>query len=166
MSCNSTYRLRYWNSLFIYFTSFTSNELQQHLPLAVLKQSKSLRWGKACLTSCNSTYRLRYWNSIGVIGLVIKPIGVATALTACGIETIKPIGLNTSPRWRCNSTYRLRYWNPSGGPRQGKSLIKLQQHLPLAVLKPLSAPKSKTNTSCCNSTYRLRYWNVVVTIHV
>ena len=85
ISCNSTYRLRYWN-------------LSRGLPTAQFNQG------------CNSTYRLRYWNIISTFLVLGK---------ACD---------------RCNSTYRLRYWNT-------KSV-------------PLTSPSPG-----CNSTYRLRYWN-------
>ena len=36
----------------------------------------------------------------------------------------------------CNSTYRLRYWNPPReATRKSDSICRLQQYLPLAVLK-------------------------------
>ena len=62
ISCNSTYRLRYWNLL-----------QYSHLRLN----------SDAC---CNSTYRLRYWNVWEPLyrGFCL---GVATVLTVYGIET-------------------------------------------------------------------------------
>ena len=60
-SCNSAYRLRYWNHC---------NELQQRL------------WTRRC----NSAYRLRYWNLTHLLHLA-NLLHVATVLTACGIET-------------------------------------------------------------------------------
>ena len=57
---------------------------------------------------------------------------IATVLTACGIETV--------------------------GAKSGVSRSKLQQYLPLAVLKhPLRAGYSRIFIVHCNSTYRLRY---------
>ena len=58
--------------------------LQQHLPLAVLKQSKI---------------------TPKIIAIKIE---VATALTACGIETTITIS-EYFKSFGCNSTYRLRY---------------------------------------------------------
>ena len=133
-SCNSTYRLRYWNKLD-----------------AV---ASSMDWKR-----CNSTYRLRYWNMSFKFDL--NPI----------IS-------------RCNSTYRLRYWNwtrystiintasdklqqylPLAVLKQSidiraeaQAMVKLQQYLPLAVLKREISATSKREAGC-NSTYRLRYWN-------
>ena len=81
--------------------------LQQHLPLAVLKL---ISWDYYTPhESCNSTYRLRYWN-IYILQQEYYAVNVvATALTACGIET--------------DLHELLALWN------------RLQQHLPLAVLK-------------------------------
>ena len=129
--CNSTYRLRYWN--FPLSTTITKNsQLQQYLPLAVLKpvvlllliasiiscnSTYRLRYWNIMLgnntiineVSCNSTYRLRYWNKIDRIEELLVSMQVATVLTACGIET-RFFDL-------CEEEY------------------KLQQYLPLAVLK-------------------------------
>ena len=65
-SCNSTYRLRYWNRL----KSFYKPRLYE--------------------MRCNSTYRLRYWN----VDLVdstdfLDNLQVATVPTVYGIETLK-----------------------------------------------------------------------------
>ena len=85
-SCNSAYRLRYWN-------------LQMH----IVQQ-------QALMKSCNSAYRLRYWNRIVLRSIhaklfrlqqclpftvlkprrftdIIRDIDVATVLTVYGIET-------------------------------------------------------------------------------
>ena len=86
-SCNSTYRLRYWNPEHAEsYRVFRIKPLQQYLPFTVLKLNRiriRTRWS---LHSCNSTYRLRYWNHwilCRILGLLLS----------------------------CNSTYRLRYWN-------------------------------------------------------
>ena len=60
-SCNSTYRLRYWNAHTINIMNITITLLQQYLPLAVLKLIVPY---KPC-----------------------RLLWVATVLTACGIET-------------------------------------------------------------------------------
>ena len=87
-SCNSAYRLRYWNNRKLLLGGESYERLQQCLPLAVLKLKDA---------------------GIGAIGL-----GVATVLTACGIETIgyKMI-IYCRVKYGCNSAYRLRYWNIS-----------------------------------------------------
>ena len=156
-SCNSAYRLRYWNHC---------NELQQRL------------WTRRC----NSAYRLRYWNLTHLLHLA-NLLHVATVLTACGIETFaEPVmamitlavatvltacGIETMvnllAKWwlatvatvltacgietldncinnfvcciSCNSAYRLRYWN----------------EIIMSMIK--------TMIEGCNSAYRLRYWN-------
>ena len=161
LCCNSTYRLRYWNlhacnfDCVIYCNSCNSTyRLRYWNPI----QEKWIR--VLLMTCCNSTYRLRYWNLLRPFFFVIfgcQP--VATALTACGIETL---GAGISGHW----------------------IRRLQQHLPLAVLKlhrqvlrwlrhsqvatALTACGIETwmltlaNEAlqfCCNSTYRLRYWN-------
>ena len=107
-SCNSTYRLRYWNLIKV---RTLHNLLVATAPTACgietdLYDVMSMATGKGC----NSTYRLRYWNCRDLAGLYTKP-QVATAPTACGIETCPP--------------------PPSPLPPS----LPLQQHLPLAVLK-------------------------------
>ena len=62
VSCNSTYRLRYWN-----------------LGIAIARATNS--W-----LCCNSTYRLRYWN-IAIAKRLNASRSVATVLTVYGIET-------------------------------------------------------------------------------
>ena len=61
-------------------------------------------------------------------------VEVATVLTACGIETTM-------------------------SPPSLPSMPKLQQCLPLAVLKRLKRPRCIEHINGCNSAYRLRYWN-------
>ena len=62
-SCNSTYRLRYWNEGERLYFYHIKEELQQYLPLAVLK---------------------RYIQNMYLIAV----LSVATVPTACGIETL------------------------------------------------------------------------------
>ncbi len=87
ISCNSTYRLRYWNWLSVVTRNHCWFALQQYLPLAVLKPFVILHGRRKVMpVGCNSTYRLRYWNSLSTNG-------------SCSFSC------------SCNSTYRLRYWN-------------------------------------------------------
>ena len=111
-SCNSTYRLRYWNRD-RYLWPWILWSLQVAIVLTVYGIETSTTIG-ACfflkrvvaivltvygietipnswqstntLPCCNSTYRLRYWN-----------------FGAANLSSV----ITTS----CNSTYRLRYWN-------------------------------------------------------
>ena len=135
ISCNSTYRLRYWNIPPQYVWR-NSGVLQQYLPFTVLKRIYLTGISTVSSISCNSTYRLRYWNlsstgdSIirGVISLqqylpftvlkpahttryIIKVLEVATVLTVYGIETIVLFWIVTS------------------------MIFSLQQYLPFTVLK-------------------------------
>ena len=137
---------------------------------------------------CNSAYRLRYWNfSQLTVSAKVKVDWVATVLTACGIETISN-AKSSRPTFRacCNSAYRLRYWNVV--LKEDKQfnfsnyvatvltacgietnllikitniMVKLQQCLPLAVLKPCHPYQflPQCVSLRCNSAYRLRYWN-------
>ena len=135
-SCNSTYRLRYWNcAKVVEEINRSTKPLQQYLPFTVLKQFivvvyfstdywleqylpftvlKLFKLIKAHIVnmhfSCNSTYRLRYWNTSSPV----------------------PISILFS---RCNSTYRLRYWNFCNTVEAQLLYTQLQQYLPLAVLK-------------------------------
>ena len=132
--CNSTYRLRYWNTLRI--RSFTMVPLRCNStyrlrywnlpPSQIDSQMLSIR--------CNSTYRLRYWNHFGHPSTDPK-LNVATVLTVYGIET----------SWH----YRIF----------AILFQKLQQYLPFTVLKLSKLLGIIVITLCCNSTYRLRYWN-------
>ena len=113
-SCNSTYRLRYWNeqgkrikTAVLCFNVL----LQQYLPLAVLKQLF-----KHMLTYSFSS-KLQQYLPLAVLKhrqktwmLSCHFVPVATVLTACGIET-KNIFMWRTKIQSCNSTYRLRYWN-------------------------------------------------------
>ena len=64
---------------------------------------------------------------------------VATVPTVYGIETL---------------TYLI--------PRISWIICRLQQYLPLTVLKPSKWREIDSLSICCNSTYRLRYWNVII----
>ena len=161
VSCNSTYRLRYWNFNTSDIPVSILLSLQQYLPFTVLKLE---RWCHVShlLPCCNSTYRLRYWNSC-LTKFLAQIFYVATVLTVYGIETLTDFLPDSSNclrtlqqylpftvlkhstaalqnisgvRTRCNSTYRLRYWNWVGTCRRTIFIKK-----------------------SCNSTYRLRYWN-------
>ena len=62
VSCNSTYRLRYWNSWSLWNYSQESRSCNSTYRL---RYWNSMRFCISKLTkalSCNSTYRLRYWN--------------------------------------------------------------------------------------------------------
>ena len=109
-SCNSTYRLRYWNPEFF-------NAALGDLDIG-----------------CNSTYRLRYWNFKRLIYsfrkdkvlqqylpfTVLKHLDnslieiirfcVVTAPTVYGIETQLSSNI-IRLMFCCNSTYHLWYWN-------------------------------------------------------
>ena len=118
ISCNSAYRLRYWNFMKIANSDTIPSLLQQCLPLAVLKLiyfllslevhhivaivptacgietllTKNI-WHLKGGLGCNSAYRLRYWNTHKLLRQLCKAIEVAPAPTACGmyhLNSIKP----------------------------------------------------------------------------
>ena len=138
-SCNSTYRLRYWNRL----KSFYKPRLYE--------------------MRCNSTYRLRYWNVIILaISTISDAIFVATVPTVYGIETSIFLQQERHRIFQCcNSTYRLRYWN--GVSKQLDYLedkVSCNSTYRLRYWNhQLLADKYKPSFEGCNSTYRLRYWN-------
>ena len=80
-------------------------------------------------------------------------------LTACGIETRPIVSVSDSIDLSCNSAYRLRYWNCTRYSIISNYIVKLQQCLPLAVLKQHKISRYFVIFRCCNSAYRLRYWN-------
>ena len=161
MSCNSTYRLRYWNTVNFSFTTFNF-----------------------FILSCNSTYRLRYWNLMKAIFgdagdklqqylplAVLKLLApclllllyhlVATVLTACGIETgLWNQNSVNSQVSSCNSTYRLRYWNETTKIQRAKYPHKVATVLTACGIETLLLLLLWLLLRIgCNSTYRLRYWN-------
>ena len=84
-------------------------QLQQHLPLAVLKPSALLEYFSFAQSTLQQHLPLAVLK-LDDFGTESGNTTVATALTACGIETRNSGGVNTVK-------------------------LKLQQHLPLAVLK-------------------------------
>ena len=60
VSCNSAYRLRYWNTFTLY--SLRPNSLVATVLTVYGIETLGCQLQKCCLSSCNSTYRLRYWN--------------------------------------------------------------------------------------------------------
>ena len=136
ISCNSTYRLRYWNVIL-------------------------WRLNKNLFVSCNSTYRLRYWNFSTFFEPVRYCFGCNSTYRLRYWNGLRYERNHIQNHLRCNSTYRLRYWNWS--PKSlSTSFARLQQYLPFTVLKHLCIMFANAKDSfCCNSTYRLRYWNSI-----
>ena len=173
-SCNSTYRLRYWNlATHSVNGRMVGSVLQQYLPFTVLKQPSYLE--NDSRLRCNSTYRLRYWNCReGLCPYDVIFWLVATVLTVYGIETWINKNFQVLKYKGCNSTYRLRYWNSeylgillelrkgcnstyrlryvTQGARQQRSKATMRS----AHLKYLNEVKVKRSW-LGNSTYRLRY---------
>ena len=107
--CNSTYRLRYWNSSCSKLLSIS------HLKVATV------------LTVYGIETIIIFW-------LIHSISSVATVLTVYGIETIYLlINITISYHLSCNSTYRLRYWNSN--TIESPYALSLQQYLPFTVLK-------------------------------
>ena len=113
--CNSTYRLRYWNT-----------------PYVAYKDNFNF------LACCNSTYRLRYWNLTHWLSFsyFFSSLQQYLPFTVLKLTTV-------------NSHRHVQ---------------SLQQYLPFTVLKHADSALTIRAASRCNSTYRLRYWNRVPTI--
>ena len=157
--CNSTYRLRYWNTKNIKPSVSKSDPVATALTVYGIETS--------------------HWWPFSLDFLV------ATALTVYGIETVCDFVISCVSQECCNSTYRLRYWNVKILAKGAIICLPLQQHLPFTVLKhdqsfvqdlthfyivatALTVYGIETRYlvnavnhafPSCNSTYRLRYWN-------
>ena len=145
------------------FSCWWQNKLQQCLPLAVLKLGGTTKFFRCgLLYSCNSAYRLRYWNVIIDIRVSIGIKSVATVLTACGIET-KHFPYGFSRQFDLVATV-LTACGIETLYILDVSLkdFLLQQCLPLAVLKRSNTSRRERRVvTSCNSAYRLRYWNIL-----
>ena len=147
--CNSTYRLRYWNMPFSAIpTEKAFAKLQQYLPLAVLK-----------LFLTSDTFTTNFWVATVLTACGIETevkenkrkasVLVATVLTACGIETLHVLHETFLKCWK------LQQYLPLAVLKQAVTtsiiihkISKLQQYLPLAVLKPRDFCWSKSRTHC------------------
>ena len=89
-SCNSTYRLRYWNSIII---------------------RRIITYNFIC---CNSTYRLRYWNALKLLGIHLPTVSGCNSTYRLRYWNKGTSRSVTKTDKGCNSTYRLRYWNTGG----------------------------------------------------
>ena len=122
VSCNSTYRLRYWNRVPTISRTREDLLLQQSLPFTVLKPlfpiSKDLS-----IFGCNSAYRLQYAQK-GARQQRSKATMRSAHLKYLNEEKVKQ-------RWWGNSTYRLWYWNSSYMP-QWTSLLHSVARAPTA----------------------------------
>ena len=130
-SCNSPYRLRYWNSCL--FLDLYNLSLSCNSPYRL----RYWNWNKvneprANYRCCNSTYRLRYWNTnwwerrmIWSSALLQQYLSFTVLKPCChAIDTIICLS--------CNSAYRSRYWNHDNILRIN-IINKLQQCLPFTV---------------------------------
>ena len=140
-SCNSTYRLRYWNykSQIIRYIEWAF--VATVLTVYGIETTQRPNTVPSSISSCNSTYRLRYWN-IHQMLLISYLYSLQQYLPFTVLKRIKCHWLDL--HICCNSTYRLRYWNWKG------------------IRWAWSSSISKS----CNSTYRLRYWNYKLIDHV
>ena len=132
--------------------------MQQHLPPAVLKHNIQ------AVDVIISVYKLQQHLPFTVLKRITTVstnfnTSVATTPTVCGIETtvdgqsLNPIcqQVATTPTACGIETYRLACTSLDWTHR-------LQQHLPLAVLKPiLNFAVINLEWQGCNNTYRLRY---------
>ena len=111
-------------------------ELQQYLPLAVLKLFSRIHTLAASivatvLTACGIE------TYMDILLFKMTPYLVATVLTACGIETLRKCSLVVVLQYRLQQYLPLAVLKPaSSSIFFGRAAIAaLQQYLPLAVLK-------------------------------
>ena len=136
-SCNSAYRLRYWNS-------------------------SPSSWNSPSSSSCNSTYRLRYWNC-KPIALFLWPN--AAELQQCLPFTVLKLTHNQCRSITCSIFIKLQQCLPFTVLKLkyisafANDSFWLQQYLPFTVLKPLKLISDRSQSDRCNSTYCLQYWN-------
>ena len=95
-SCNSTYRLRYWNRANKIWTSkiYKVATVLTACGIETIKYSLSRSIFNSC---CNSTYRLRYWNGIRNAKYCSIDIKMRQCLP---FSVLKPVAINsTSSNW-------------------------------------------------------------------
>ena len=118
-SCNSTYRLRYWNCI---------------LDIHCMQ-----------LLGCDSTYRLRYWNLICFSSILRNSLSVATVLTVYGIETLPwptLISLSVTVLQQYLPFTVLKHFCTHS---YHSIWVKLQQYLPLAIFNRLLQQKPRVD---------------------
>ena len=135
-SCNSTYRLRYWNIFFIIITRFYNFKV--------------------------ATVPTVYGIETSWIEHIVRHLAylVATVPTVYGIETTQRSDARYSKSTMLQQYLPFTVLKPVTKLVNGKRVKELQQYLPFTVLK-LATSFTITFFKCigCNSTYRLRYWN-------
>ena len=184
LRCNSTYRLRYWNAengfngkadikvatvptaCGIETTKMSQcpsklKQLQQYLPLAVLKHTRSP------ILRLRSNRWLQQYLPLAVLKRskcsllnAVKGFTLQQYLPLAVLKQHSSIGNTTVVFPSCNSTYRLRYWNLTSNqtdwsehhPFRCNSTYRLRYW-------NLNVSTSNLLSNGCNSTYRLRYWN-------
>ena len=169
---------------YVYKNGFPYIQLQQYLPLAVLKHTYTNKLNLSGSGSgCNSTYRLRYWNLYEsaacthefelqqYLPLAVLKLNntlfifiihiVATVPTACGIETKQNghfkhmfYGVVATVPTACGIETRLRYRHGKPTPCRCNSTYRLRYWNQKKFIC------LGILGVCCNSTYRLRYWNL------
>ena len=135
-SCNSTYRLRYWNS-----ATFLRppNKPLVATVLTVYGIETGYRSQSCCLLGlvrCNSTYRLRYWN-------LFKPPNTWFVVPGCNSAyrlrywnaAIAARITNVLFAFGCNSAYRLRYAPQGAGQQRSKATMRAAHRKYLSEVK-------------------------------
>ena len=134
MRCNSTYRLRYWNT-----------------------QPENIVLRLALVATVLTVYGIETMRNTEPSA---SSIPVATVLTVYGIETI----VCEIILYKINyivATVLTVYGIETRASSPLYCTLVLQQYLPFTVLKRTFITISDTTYRSCNSTYRLRYWNKI-----
>ena len=137
ISCNSTYRLRYWNPLNpLNLADLPSVSVATVLTVYGIETLLLPLLFSFCFPCCNSTYRLRYWNLRSKFWSNTPIFFFCNNNYHLGSWNSKVGPLRSFAALCCNSTYRLRYWNIAmTATIFSHNIILLQQYLPFTVLK-------------------------------
>ena len=136
-SCNSTYRLRYWNC------SNTISGVSTPIVATVLTvygiETDSIENFNFMFSSCNSTYRLRYWNTSAITPFFLTTLMLQQYLPFTVLKQIADRILQH------NHLGLLQQYLPFTVLKQAQGVkyilnnsSALQQYLPFTVLKQLT----------------------------
>ena len=118
LCCNSTYRLRYWNSMPA--ATITSLFVATVLTVYGIETPRAIWYFVMFFICCNSTYRLRYWNSL-IASPTLKPLTPLQQYLP--FTVLKP--------------YYVAFI-------VADIIVGLQQYLPFTVLKPINSMNINT----------------------
>ena len=109
-SCNSSYRLRYWNLLEKFLSMKGFKPVATVLTVYGIETCNCFSHDWPLFYRCNSAYRLQYWNPPRSAVTIMFVITCNSTYRLWYWDWLSSVLLSME-RWSCNSTYCLRYWN-------------------------------------------------------